>query len=148
MRRQGSPTFWKTFEQAPRLNICSHRDTCREDRVIGTRVDAALVLSLLKANISVVTPRWAPAVLHLPVVHSIVSAIPYQQDSVVGVGATAACDNSTSVVLEDSLIGLDGDGDGLLLKGRLQIGITAAGEKATTLIHTGDSAGLQANGAA
>merc|ERR1719498_1143621 len=66
----------------------------------------------------------------------------------VGVGAAAACDDATSVVLEDSLIGLDGNGDGLKLKGGLEIGITAAGQGATALLHTRHGTSLQTNGTA
>merc|ERR1719265_2713088 len=114
---------------------------CREDWVVGARIDATLVCSLHEAHEAVLTPGLSPAVLHLPVVVSAVSSIADEQHAVVGVGAALASDHTTCVVLEDVLICLDGNGNRLSLKRRLQVRILAP----VQVLHASDCSRLQAN---
>ena len=49
-------------------------------------LDAALAIlghAPLQADVAVLAPRGAPAVLHLPVVHAVIGAIAHEQDAMV-----------------------------------------------------------------
>ena len=72
-------------------------------------------------DVALVTPGWAPRVLDEEVVLSGFVAIADSEDTVVKLGSAAGTsDNTTGVTLEGHLVGLNGNGDGLLGNGGLE----------------------------
>merc|ERR1740139_1837135 len=92
-----------------------------------------------------ITPARTPAVLHLPVISSGISAIADQQYTVISVGSTAVGNDTSSVVLEDVLVGLNGNGHRLLLSRRHQVIVGGFAEGACKALHTLNSAGWHCN---
>ena len=75
------------------------------------------------SHVSVVSPRWAPGVLDEEEVLSVEGSVSNSEDTVVELGSAGSSRNDTGVVhLEDSLVGLDGNGDWLDVDGSLELG--------------------------
>ena len=74
------------------------------------------------SDISVFTPGGVPLVLHGPVGNSIFLTIPDEGDSVIELFASTVLiiENTSLIVLEGSLVGLETDGDRLLQNGSLE----------------------------
>ena len=88
-------------------------DTAGTSRVVHGELDVALV-----------TPDGVPGVLDEPVVESGGGVVTEAdgEDGVIEAGtAFGATEDTTLVGLEDSLVGLNGDGEGLLGKGGLHL---------------------------
>merc|ERR1712139_427503 len=92
----------------------SNLDGCRHLRVRSGSGDATL--AGIHRHIAAGTPAGTPAVLHLDGV----SIIANSQDTVIQVGAASGSDDTTCVLLEDGLVGLDGDGNWVLVEGTLK----------------------------
>jgi len=80
-------------------------------RIRGRQSNTALVLVADHADITRLTPRRAPGVLHDPVVLSASGSITNSQHTVVQIGAAGAREHSRGVELEADLVSLDGHGD-------------------------------------
>merc|ERR1719272_1129788 len=86
--------------------------------------------TLLDADVSILTKAFAPAILHLPVLLPIIFTIANCKNAMVELGsARIVGENATGVVLEDSLVGFDGNRDRLLCNSSFQC--------ALGLIHVG-----------
>jgi len=71
------------------------------------------------SDVTLLTPAGAPGVSD----NVVVSTVTNSGDGVSGVGsALGGVHDTAGVVLEDGLVGTDGDGDGLLVEGRLEGG--------------------------
>ena len=95
-------------------------------RVDGGHLDAADTLSLNSSDLDVtlVTPDGVPRVLDEPVVKtgSLIGAVTDDKDAVIKVGAAGSgVEDTAGVGLEDTFVGLDGDGDWLLSDGGHQL---------------------------
>jgi len=78
----------------------------------GLHLDTADTFSIDHGDLDVtlVTPGFAPGVLHEPVVLAVVSSITNAENTVVKLGsALGGVKDATLVELEDSLVGLDGN---------------------------------------
>merc|ERR1712010_71079 len=74
-------------------------------------------------DVALVTPGGVPGVLHRPVVGTVLSAPTSDEHGVVQASATGgAVKDTRRVVLEDALVSLDGDSEGLAGEGRLHLG--------------------------
>jgi hypothetical protein len=74
-------------------------------------------------DVSFVTPGWAPRVLDEEVILTVLGTIADSKDTVVKLGtARGASDNTLGVTLEGHLVSLNGNRDGLLSNGSLQLG--------------------------
>mmetsp|Transcript_9889 Transcript_9889/g.25494 ORF Transcript_9889/g.25494 Transcript_9889/m.25494 type:complete len:307 (+) Transcript_9889:377-1297(+) len=90
-------------------------------RIRGLRGDAAHVLALDHADVARLAPGRTPRVLHLVVVLARVRAEADRKHTVVEVGAARdVVEDARLVELEGGLVGLDGDGNGLLRDGVLE----------------------------
>merc|ERR1711991_402284 len=99
--------------------------------------DAAHVATLGELDVAVVTPRCTPRVLHEPVVLG--SVVADSKHTVVEVGAAAGRQDTTSVVLEGSLVGLDGNGHWANVDGGLEGGHSGLAEQAANALVAGHS---------
>ncbi len=89
----------------------------------GSHLDSAHAVTIDDgdADVTLLAPVGAPRVLNLVVGCSIgVDTIADSQDTMVKLGATVSGDNTTSVSLEDLLVGLNGDRDGAFSDGCLK----------------------------
>lgn len=85
------------------------------------------VLNLGDSDVTLFTPDGGPGVLDDPVTLSALVSVTNSEDGVVkGGSALLGGEDSGMVGLEDSLVSLNGDGDGLQVEGRLE-GINVAG---------------------
>jgi hypothetical protein len=89
-----------------------------------------------------VTPARTPGVLDLVVVSTVEGSVTNSQDTVVKVGSAGTSEHTGLVELEGSLVSLDGNRDGLLVKGRHQSSIGVGGN-----ISVGDRSDLSILGA-
>ena len=84
--------------------------------------DAGAVASDGHSHVASLTPVSVPAVLHDPVLSAVLGAVANENDGVVDVGAAGrAVEDTAGVGHEGYVVGLDGDGDRLLLEGGLQL---------------------------
>ena len=84
-------------------------------------VDTADVLNT-DLDVSFGSPRWSPGVLDEEVVLSAFGSVSDSEDTVVKLGsASRGGDNTAGVRLEDSLVGLDGDGHWSVGEGSLKV---------------------------
>ena len=111
--------FLPTTNRAPSKNLQRGIRGHEQDTALAT----FLILALLHSDVSILTPRGTPGVLHLPVVHTIVSAVANSQDTVVQVGAAVTSVHTRGVQLEAELISLDGHRHGLLVHSGLERGL-------------------------
>eukprot|EP00128_Syssomonas_multiformis_P003521 Colp12_sorted_trinity150504_noHs@28039 len=90
-----------------------------EGRRAGEHAALALLLghTSLEEDVAIHAPRRTPGVLHLVVVGAVQGAVADGQDAVVQVGAAGSGEHTRLVQLEGGLVGLDGDGHGLLSQG-------------------------------
>jgi len=73
------------------------------------------------SDVSLISPAGAPGVLDKEEVLSVEGSVSDGEDTVVEVGSASGGDDSRSVTLEGVLVGLDGDGDWLLVDGGLEL---------------------------
>jgi hypothetical protein len=102
-----------------------------DNGVRGGEGQSALVLALDELDVTLVTPRRAPRVLHQPVwlLAGGISVSADEEDTMVEVGATRlVIENTTVVELEAALVSLDGDGDGLVLESITESILVAGGD--------------------
>ena len=93
-------------------------DTAGTIRVVHAELDVTLV-----------PPGGVPRVLDEPVVLSILGTIADGEDGVIEVGSALGGGEDTGLVgLEDELVGLDGDGERLLVEGSLHLGLVGWGD--------------------
>jgi hypothetical protein len=72
-------------------------------------------VTLLDADVAILAEASAPTILHLPKLHAIINAITDGKHAMVQIlSARVIGEHTTCVVLEDRLVRLDGNGDGLL----------------------------------
>lgn len=115
-----SHTLARSHLEAHRVSL-SQRSCNLQVRIRSSIKDTAQVgIRALDADVSTLTPGVTPRVLDLPVVNTVIGTVTDQQDTVVKVLAALASEDTRLVQLESGLVGLDGDGDGLLSNGRHQ----------------------------
>ena len=107
----------------------AHLDTAGTSGAVHGELDVALV-----------APGGVPGVLDEPVVLAVLSTVADSEDGVVEVGAALAGGKDTGLVgLEDHLVGLNGDGEGTLLKSSLHLGLRVGGN--VGVVGDGDARG-------
>jgi len=75
------------------------------------------------SDVTLITPPGVPRVLDEVVVNTVEGTVADSKDGVVELStAGRASDDTRLVVLEDGSVGLNGDGNGLLVKSRLELG--------------------------
>jgi hypothetical protein len=99
------------------MSVCSKiNDNHLEVGVGGLREHTALARSLgdttLQFDVTRLTPRVSPRVLHQVVVSTILSAITNGKDAVVKIVTTVSSEDTRLVQLEGGLVSLNGDSDG------------------------------------
>ena len=93
-------------------------------RVEGVHLDTANAWSVNGGNldVSLVTPSSSPGVSNDVVLNTVLVSVTNGSDGVVEVSsAVSRVQDSTSVALEDVLVGLNGHGDWLLGNGSLEL---------------------------
>mmetsp|Transcript_14029 Transcript_14029/g.33378 ORF Transcript_14029/g.33378 Transcript_14029/m.33378 type:complete len:301 (-) Transcript_14029:528-1430(-) len=89
----------------------------RHNGVGSLALDAALAgacLAALQLHVALLAPGRSPAVLHEPIVLTVLRAIADDQDTMIQLGATRFAQDATLVELEGHLVGLDCYGHRLL----------------------------------
>ncbi len=97
---------------------------------VGGRVESVLLDTAdtgtflnTDSNVTLITPPGVPRVLNEVVVNTVEGTVADSEDGVVKVDTTGSTGDDTSlVVLEDRSVGLNGDGNGLLVEGGLELG--------------------------
>jgi len=80
------------------------------------------------SDVTLITPPGVPRVLDEVVLNTVEGTVADSKDGVVEVGtARSTGDDTRLVALEDGSIGLNGDGNGLLVKSRLELGWGVSG---------------------
>ena len=90
----------------------------------GSGLDTADTSTIFDSDLDVscVSPGCAPRVLDEVVLGTVLDTVSDGEDTVVKVGSALGSGDDTGVVhLEDELVGLDGDGDWLLVEGGLEL---------------------------
>lgn len=90
----------------------------------GSHLDTADTLTINGSDldVSLVSPGWAPGVSDDPVVLSSLRSVSNGSDGVVKRGsAFAGVEDTRGVHLENSLVGLDGDGNNTFVEGSLEL---------------------------
>jgi len=76
---------------------------------------------LSNLDISIVSPRGRPGVLDEEIVNTVLSTITDSEDTVVKIGSAILGEDTWSIGLEGSLIGFNGNWNGLLNEGSFQL---------------------------
>ena len=100
-------------------------------RSLWVDLDTAGTIRAVHAELDVtlVTPGGVPRVLDEPVVLSILGTIADGEDGVIEVGSALGGGEDTGLVgLEDELVGLDGNGERLIVEGSLHLGAVGWGD--------------------
>ena len=86
-------------------------------------LDTADTVAILdsESDVSLVAPGWAPGVLDEIVLSAIQNTVADSEDTVVELGSASLGEDTRSVLLEDPLVSLDGDGDWSLVEGSLEL---------------------------
>ena len=94
----------------------------RVERVLLDTADTGSGLNT-DSDVTLITPPGVPRVLDEVVFDTVEGTVTNSKDSVVEVStAFGTSDDTRGVVLEDGSVGLNGDGNGLLVEGRLECG--------------------------
>ena len=109
--------------------------------VLGVELDTAdtgVVTGDGELDVASVTPGGVPGVLDEPVVLTVLGAVSSNKDGVIkGLSAGGVVQDTRLVGLEASLVGLDGDSDGLKSNSGLHLGDVGGGD----LLVSGDGHG-------
>jgi hypothetical protein len=101
----------------------------RVERVLLDTADTSTVLDT-DSDVTLITPPGVPRVLDEVVGNTIEGTVADSEDGVVEAGTTRSTgDDTRLVVLEDGSVGLNGDGNGLLVEGGLELGGGLLGDK-------------------
>lgn len=93
------------------------------DRVRGVGLDtaAASTISNTDSDVTLVTPSGVPGVLDHIELLTVLSTITNGENSVVVRSTATSANNTRAVVLEDRVVSLNGDSNGLLGDGSLEL---------------------------
>jgi len=100
----------------------------RVESVLLDTADTGTVLNT-DSDVTLITPPGVPRVLNEVVVNTVEGTVADSKDGVVKRGtAGSTSDDTRLVVLEDRSVGLNGDGNGLLVEGGLELGGGLSGD--------------------